>query len=128
MHFSGADKLALDAHGNVRRCSSAAHQLVLRKPLIYQEVKGQASTPIDGGYRVIGGDTVSIDVAGYDRSKQLVIDPVPGPVLGYATFLGGSATDGATAIAIDASFNAYLTGVTCSSDFPTSGQESSNQG
>ncbi len=126
MHFTGADKLALDAHGNVLM-QLGSDQLVLRKPLIYQEVKGKRR-PIDGSYRVIGGDTVSIDVAGYDRSKPLVIDPVLGPALGYATFLGGSATDGATAIAIDTSLNAYLTGVTCSSDFPTTGQESSNQG
>jgi hypothetical protein len=37
----------------------------------------------------------------------------------YFTFLGGSAADGVTSIAIDASNNIYLAGYTFSSDFPT---------
>ncbi len=37
----------------------------------------------------------------------------------YATYLGGSLDDGAQGIAADAAGNAYVTGVTLSSDFPT---------
>jgi uncharacterized protein (TIGR03437 family) len=36
----------------------------------------------------------------------------------YATYLGGSATDSASAIAIDAAGNAYIVGSTFSTDFP----------
>ncbi len=43
----------------------------------------------------------------------------PNGSLVYSTFLGGTNVDIANAIAIDASGGAYVTGLTCSSDFPT---------
>jgi hypothetical protein len=42
-----------------------------------------------------------------------------GSALVYSTFLGGSLVDAGTGIALDASKNAYVTGQTSSSDFPT---------
>jgi hypothetical protein len=41
-----------------------------------------------------------------------------GSELLYATFLGGHSTDSATSLAIDTAGNAYISGETCSSDFP----------
>ncbi|HXS94713.1 MAG TPA: SBBP repeat-containing protein [Candidatus Limnocylindrales bacterium] len=41
-----------------------------------------------------------------------------GSALVYSTYLGGSATDYGTAIAVDASGNAYVTGIVTSDDFP----------
>ena len=46
------------------------------------------------------------------------LDPT-GTQLVYSTYLGGSASDGATGISVDSSFNAYVTGATGSTNFPT---------
>jgi len=42
-----------------------------------------------------------------------------GSALVYSTFLGGKDGDDGLAIALDSSDNAYITGFTCSTDFPT---------
>jgi Beta-propeller repeat len=42
-----------------------------------------------------------------------------GSALVYSTYLGGSVNDNAQAVAVDASGNAYVSGYTFSSDFPT---------
>ena len=42
-----------------------------------------------------------------------------GSALIYSTFLGGTSTDSAAALAIDASSNLYVAGTTLSADFPT---------
>jgi len=56
----------------------------------------------------------------YDSDDAFVTKINPsGSALVYSTFLGGSNPDAATAIAVDAAGNAYVTGTTLSSNFPT---------
>ena len=57
----------------------------------------------------------SFDVASYDKDYPLYIDPV----LEYSTFIGGTDSDSGASIAVDSSGNAYVTGSTQSTDFPT---------
>jgi Domain of unknown function DUF11/Beta-propeller repeat len=49
------------------------------------------------------------------------IVPSQPPAVSYITFLGGTAADTATGVAVDGSGNAYLVGNTTSTDFPTTG-------
>src|SRR5262249_23318894 len=58
---------------------------------------------------------LGLALGSYDRRHPLVIDPV----LSYSTYLGGTGGDVAYGIAVDSSANAYVTGQTVSTDFPT---------
>jgi len=103
--WEGPNHLTKNARGDLVLSAS----LVQRKPVILQEGKR-----IEGGY-VVRGREVAFELAQYNGAKPLVIDPV----LLYSTYLGGNARDIGSAIAVDGSGNAYVTGFTGSSNFPT---------
>src|SRR3989441_8952332 len=109
----GADRLEVDAQGDLV-LHTAVGPIRQRKPVIYQEIDGDRKE-IPGAYVLTGRHQVGFRVAAYDASQPLVIDPV----LVYSTYLGGSGLDQGFGIAVDASGNAYVTGVTASTDFPT---------
>jgi Cep192 domain 4/Beta-propeller repeat len=64
-----------------------------------------------GGLQIINKNTFS---SGYLTK----LDPT-GSTLLYSTYLGGSVGDASYAVALDSNANAYVTGFTSSSDFPT---------
>jgi hypothetical protein len=113
--IEGADRLEIDCGGDLV-LHAPNGQLRQRKPLIYQESSG-LRREISGGYKFKGTSCVGFDVAAYDASLPLVIDPV----LVYSTYLGGSGYEldrYIAHIAVDSTGNAYLTGSTASADFP----------
>ena len=113
--FKGADKVEIDSQGELV-LHAASGDIRQHKPVIYQNIDG-VRREIAGGYVRKGANRVGFQMAAYDRSRPLIIDPV---VLSYSTYLGGSDIDVGTGIAVDAGGNAYVTGCTNSVDFPKS--------
>src|SRR5438128_10036686 len=111
--FEGADEIEVDAQGDLV-LPAPAGPLRQRKPVLYQD-GADGGRAVGGGYVLKGADRVGVQVAAYDRSRPLVIDPV----LVYSTYLGGSGDDFFAGIAVDGDGNAYVTGTTRSADFPT---------
>ena len=94
----GAAVLALAGGGELRK--AAARRLPGERGRSARPGAGPATGWSDDG-------TLGFEVGDYDRSRPLVIDPV---VL-FSTYLGGSNSDGAAAMAVDAGGNVYLTGL-----------------
>jgi hypothetical protein len=183
--FRGANHVDLTAAGDLL-VQSAGANFIQRRPVLYQGDPGTGRRQtVAGRYRLLSRNTVGLDVSDFDRSRELVIDPVltygsflggsstdvinavtagadgliyvagyttsndlqptyngvngaitggkdafiaafdprlyGGPSLRYLTYLGGGRDDAATAIAVDAKSNIYVTGTTSSSDFPLAG-------
>jgi hypothetical protein len=117
--FLGVDKLEIDANGRLV-LHTATGDLIQRKPIVYQEINGERKN-LEGRYVLQGKQQVGFQVARYDTSRPLIIDPV----LAYSTYLGGagcppgvcSNDDAGFGIAVDSDGNTYLTGRTLG--FPT---------
>src|SRR2546427_6820984 len=109
--FEGVDGVAIDALGDLVLRADGG-EVRLRKPVVYQEQNGQRAV-IPTRYVLKAERRVAFEVAAYDTTQPLIIDPV----LAYSTYLDGSADDQGLAIAVDAQGNAYVTGDTGSADF-----------
>jgi hypothetical protein len=88
--------------------------LIEKAPRAWQTSDG-VRVSVTVQYAVLGDDSIGFALGNYDTNKPLTIDPQ----LIYSTYLGGSAFDGAKSVAVDFAGNAYITGVTQSTNFPT---------
>ncbi|MSO21919.1 MAG: hypothetical protein EXQ58_01415 [Acidobacteria bacterium] len=112
--FQGVDGLAINATGDLL-IASASGELCLKKPRAYQWSEGSAR-PVQSAYKIKGEHQIGFEMAAFDPSLPLVIDPV----LTYSTYLGGSEDDRGLGIAVDAEGSMYVAGVTQDDDFPQS--------
>lgn len=126
IEYEGPDGVDVTREGNLRIRTTVRDVLELR-PYVYQEhggkeveiksrwqvdkVKGQRS-------KVKGEDTyrVWIEVGEYDKSKDLVIDPV----LIFSTYTGSTADNWGTTAAYDSYKNVYTAGLVFGLGYPTS--------
>ena len=105
MNIGGTAKLALNEKGDLEIGVNGG-ALVQPKPRVYQRDARGVAHDVDARYRLIGLRSIGFVVASYDRARPLVIDPV----IGYATYLGGSGDDQAGGIATDSAGNAFVVG------------------
>ena len=132
--FTGAERIEAENEGDLI-LRTAGGNIRLHRPVVYQEIDGTRKS-IAVRYALLGPEMqdsgpepkkVGFQVAAYDVSKPLIIDPV----LSYSTYLGGSNEDRGNNIAVDTvadasgrlrapnKINMYVTGTTFSTDFPT---------
>lgn len=92
-----------------------AHSIRLYRPSAYQLDARGVRHEVATAYVRHRDGSFGFKVGKYDHSRALTIDPV----LSYSTYLAGSDGENGEAIAVDSSGSAYVTGLTFSTDFPT---------
>jgi hypothetical protein len=114
LSFAGAQGLSTDAQGNLL-LQTPGGPFVEHAPVLYQQDSAGNHQAVGGGFTLHADGSVGFQVGAYDSSRPLVIDPVSS----YSTLLGGNSLDQNRAVAVDSSGNAYITGSTTSTNFPT---------
>ncbi len=119
--YKGIEALGLNADGSLRIQTSFG-ELRESPPKVYQEIAGQR-VQVEARFRLTDERAYAFAIDHYRTEYALVIDPT----LLYSTYLGGSTENSlgeygqqyASGIAVDSAGNAYVTGPTSSTNFPT---------
>lgn len=85
--IAGANGIELDRQGNLV-LHTPNNEIWMHKPVAYQMIGGQRR-PVEGNFVLRATEEIGFQIASYDRSQPLVIDPT----ISYATFLGGAGDD-----------------------------------
>ena len=110
MRYEGAGSMDIDNNGSVI-ISTPMGEIREEKPYTYSSNTG---SEIESRYQ-LKDNMVQFDIAEYDKSGEIIIDPVRL----WSTYYGGSNSDRGNDICTDNSGNLYVTGRTVSTDFPT---------
>ena len=125
--IEGARVLKINLEGELE-LETGVGTLKMTTPFAYQEIDGK-KVQVATAYDLKSSENnfqesrmaYGFKVGDYDKSKPLIIDPLPKP---QATFLGGESEDKATSIALDPNGNVYVAGYTSSgSTFYTDGAQ-----
>jgi hypothetical protein len=112
MRFLGSQDLAVTEEGSLR-VTNAAGELRDEHLEVFQTIGGRR-TKVAARFRVTGRDAAVFELGNWDRTAELVIDPV----IAYSSYLGGTRIDQTTGVAVDAAGAAYVCGWTDAPNFP----------
>ena len=116
--FAAGTKARVDDRTGDLILDASGVDVRFHRPVAYEVEAAQYSAasrrPVASRFALDAKGDVTFQLGSYDHSKTLVIDPT----LGYSTYLGGASNDYATAITVDSSGSAYVTGYTSSVNFP----------
>jgi len=113
MRFRGAEDVRISQDGDL-----IVDGMVQKRPVIYQDAPRRE---IAGSYVLLGRNTVGVKVGPYDRSRQLVIDPV----LTYLSYFGGSSTDRINCAKVVGN-RLFIAGQTANADLPATDNSYAN--
>jgi len=117
--YRGATAVTLNEAGQLQ-VSTPAGGFHDDRPYAYQEDEQGRRVEVTAAYALEGGGQAEMysygfRVGAYDTSKPLVLDPA---MFVYAGYIGGTLRDRGEGIAVDSVGNAYITGLTGSTNFP----------
>jgi|GEM_PF-1234801 len=113
--LDGVEEIEITKEGDLLIRTKSGKRMLQKKPIVYQIIEGKKIN-LEGRYVIIDkvSKIYSFNLASYDTSYPLVIDPV----LVFSTFIGGEAREEGLGIAVDKDGYVYVTGATISNDFP----------
>lgn len=117
LRFAGARGMRVAADGDLV-LAAGSEEIRFRKPIVYQARAGGQRPEVAGRFVLRGVNEAGFQLAAYDRSRPLVIDPA----IVRSTYLGGQGKDIGYSIAVDGQGSVYVTGSTTSvAGFPLVG-------
>ena len=108
--LEGANRLNINDEG-ILNINTNLGDIKFSKPIAFQEKEGKKEF-VEVAY-LVEGNEYGFKVGNYDKSKQLVIDPILA-----ATFVGGSGSESVFSVVQDSLGNIYVGGTTNSANFP----------
>jgi hypothetical protein len=122
LKFDGIKSAKIDRQSGDLLLETTVGTLRQHAPVVYQNIDGERkeiassyALANEKGQSAKDGVSVTFRLTEYDKSKELVIDPI----LAYGSYLGGTLFEEGRSIAVDAGGNAYIVGSSASRDFPT---------